>query len=103
MEKEDIRKEFLLEINSRFKTPKGKDIYSYWAEFAINDFICDYLFNKMSNGYFWKDINIEKPKSDGQYLTFIKTDRYDNIGFTQYVDNKFMSSFVTHWIEIKKP
>lgn len=51
----------------------------------------------------WVSVNDAKPTKDGSYLTYIQNSKYDNIGFTQFIDGEFMSSFVTHWTEVSKP
>ncbi len=51
----------------------------------------------------WVSIKDLKPEKDGNYLTYIQTGKYDNIGFTQFIDGEFMSSFVTHWAMVSKP
>jgi len=51
----------------------------------------------------WTSIKERLPMNDGNYLTYIKTNRYDSIGFTQFIDGEFMSSFVTHWSGVRKP
>lgn len=52
---------------------------------------------------YWISIKDSKPEIDGNYLTHIQTSKYESIGFTQFIDGEFMSSFVTHWAVINKP
>ena len=51
----------------------------------------------------WVSVNDAMPTKDGQYCTYLQTSKYDSIGFTQFLDGEFMSSFVTHWMEVVKP
>jgi hypothetical protein len=51
----------------------------------------------------WVSVKDGMPTKDGQYCTYLQTGKYDSIGFTQFLDGEFMSSFVTHWMEITKP
>ena len=51
----------------------------------------------------WVSVKEAIPKKDGQYCTYLQTRVYDSIGFTQFLDGEFMSSFVTHWMEVVKP
>jgi hypothetical protein len=51
----------------------------------------------------WVSVKDAMPIKDGQYCTYLQTGKYNNIGFTQFLDGEFMSSFVTHWMEITKP
>lgn len=59
--------------------------------------------NLLQNAIFWRDMKDGKPEKDGQYLTLIKTGKYETIGFTQFIDGQFMSSFVTHWAYVERP
>ena len=59
--------------------------------------------NLLSGAIFWQDIKNGKPEKDGEYLTFLKTGKYESIGFTQFTDGQFMSSFVTHWAFVGRP
>lgn len=43
------------------------------------------------------------PVRDDTYCAYIKTGKYDSITFLQFIDGEFMSSNVTHWMEIIKP
>ena len=51
----------------------------------------------------WVSVEDALPTKDGQYCTYLQTSKYDSIGFTQFLDGEFMSSFVTHWMEVVKP
>lgn len=51
----------------------------------------------------WISVKEGMPTKDGQYCTYLQTGKYDSICFTQFTDGEFMSSFVTHWMEITKP
>ena len=51
----------------------------------------------------WVSVKDAMPTKDGQYCTYLQTSKYDSIGFTQFLDGEFMSSFVTHWMEVIKP
>lgn len=51
----------------------------------------------------WVSVKEGLPTKDGLYCTYLQTNTYDNIGFTQFIDGEFMSSSVTHWMEITKP
>ena len=51
----------------------------------------------------WVSMKDEIPIKDGQYCTYLQTGKYESIGFTQFSDGEFMSSFVTHWIDITEP
>ena len=51
----------------------------------------------------WVSVKDAMPTKDGQYVTYLQTSKYDSIGFTQFLDGEFMSSFVTHWMEVVKP
>lgn len=70
------------------------------AEFNSPELIWN---NLLHNAIFWQDIKKVTPKKDGQYLTFIQTSKYESIGFTQFTDGQFMSSFVTHWAFVGRP
>jgi hypothetical protein len=48
----------------------------------------------------WISIKEKVPQKDGTYLTYIKNKKYDSVGFTQFIDSQFMSSFVTHWMNV---
>lgn len=51
----------------------------------------------------WTSVKEGMPTKDGQYCTYLQTGAYDSIVFTQFMDGEFMSSSVTHWMEITKP
>ncbi len=52
---------------------------------------------------YWIKIEDRLPTKDGSYCTYIQTGKYDSVGFTQFMDGQFMSSFVTHWFDVIKP
>ena len=52
---------------------------------------------------YWASVQDELPEKNGSYLTMIKTKVYKSVGFTQFIDGEFMSSFVTHWAKIYLP
>lgn len=51
----------------------------------------------------WVSVKDALPTKDGQYCTYLKTGKYDSIGFTQFLDGQFASSFITHWMDVVKP
>jgi len=51
----------------------------------------------------WISIKEKLPTKDGLYVTFTKTKIIESFGFTLFMDGEFMSSFVTHWMELQKP
>jgi hypothetical protein len=51
----------------------------------------------------WVSMKDKIPTKDGQYCTYLQTGKYNSIGFTQFIDGEFMSSFVTHWMDIVAP
>jgi hypothetical protein len=92
-----MNKEFFInkvsKINQTFED-------EFKAEFNSPELIWD---NLLSGAIFWQDIKNGKPEKDGQYLTYLQTGKYESIGFTQYTDGQFMSSFVTHWAFVGRP
>jgi len=70
------------------------------AEFNSPEMLWDRV---LKNAIFWQDIKNGNPEKDGEYLTFIQTSKYKSIGFTQFTDGQFMSSFVTHWAYVGSP
>ena len=52
---------------------------------------------------YWTSVNDGLPEKNGSYLTIIKTKVYNSVGFTQFIDGEFMSSFVTHWAKVYLP
>lgn len=59
--------------------------------------------NNKNNVMVWISVKDKLPTRDGTYCVYIKTGKYDSITFLQFIDGEFMSSFVTHWMEIVKP
>ena len=58
---------------------------------------------RIHGGMCWVSVKDAMPTKDGQYCTYLQTSKYESIGFTQLLDGEFMSSFVTHWMEVVKP
>lgn len=59
--------------------------------------------NNKNNVMVWISVKDKLPVRDDTYCTYIKPGKYDSITFLQFIDGEFMSSNVTHWMEIIKP
>lgn len=77
----------------------------HWVEYSEHKAIVETLNEQLRKHdvMCWVSVKDRLPDKDGQYCTYLKTSKYDSIGFTQFLGGEFMSSFVTHWMEIVKP
>ena len=81
------------------------DKNGHWVEYSEHKAIIEALTEQLRKQAVmcWVSVKDALPTKDGQYCTYLQNSKYDSIGFTQFLDGQFMSSFVTHWMEVVKP
>ena len=87
-----------------FISKVSKIKYTSEDEFSAECNSPELIWKKVLNkAMFWNKIMDEKPKKDGQYLTFSHNGELETIELSAFTNGEFLSAYVTHWAHITKP